>query len=88
MRKVRDILRLKAQGLTARQIAVSVGPSRSTITECLHRVEGAGLAWPLPATLSDTALEAALYPPRAAQQRGPRRCPIGRACIRSCIAPA
>ncbi len=68
MRKIRDILRLKAQGLTVRQIAVSVGSARSTITECLHRAEAAGVSWPLPEG-SDAALEVALYPPRTAPQR-------------------
>jgi len=48
VRKIRDILRLKAQGLTVRQLAVSAGPARSTIiTGCLHRAEAAGVSWAL-----------------------------------------
>lgn len=62
MRKIQDVVRLKAQGLSARQIAASVGVSRSTVAECLRRADTAGLSWPLPATLSDAALEERLYP--------------------------
>jgi transposase len=62
MRKIREILRLKfAAGLTARQIAASVGSALSTVQECLRRALEAGLGWPLPAELSDAELETRLY---------------------------
>lgn len=64
MRKIREILRLKDQGLSARQIAVSVGLARSTIAECLRRAEAAGLRGPENQTLSEARLEDQLYPPR------------------------
>ena len=64
MRKVRDLFRLKAQGLSTRQIAASLGTARSTVAECLRRAEAAGLSWPLPSALSDAALEERLYPPQ------------------------
>jgi transposase len=65
MRKIREILRFAASGLSARQIAVSVGIARSTVAECLRRAEAAQIAWPLPDELDDSALERRLYPPSA-----------------------
>jgi len=62
MRKIREVLRLDAAGLTDRAIAASVGCSRSTIQECLRRARTAGISWPLPDALDEGALEARLYP--------------------------
>ncbi len=63
MRKIRDVLRLRAQGgLSHRQIASSLGLGRTTVTEYLHRAEEAGLTWPLPADLEEAALERRLFP--------------------------
>jgi transposase len=74
MRKIRDVLRLKAGGLSKRKIAASVGLSTTATGECLRRAREAGLAWPLPEDLSDEALERRLYPvcPRAAKDRRPQ----------------
>lgn len=63
MRRIREVLRLQAAGLSRRQIAKSCGIARSTVAEYLKRVETAGLSWPLPEVLDDTALEAKLFPP-------------------------
>lgn len=63
VRKIREVLRLSATGLSARQIAPVVGTARSTVGECLRRAEAAGVTWPLPADLDEVALEAKLYPP-------------------------
>lgn len=63
MRKIREVLRLHAEGLSARQIARSVGTARSTVAECLRRAAAAGVSWPLPAEADDAALERRLYPP-------------------------
>jgi len=63
MRKIREILRLSAAGLSARQIAGSVGVARSTVADCLLRAGQADLGWPLPAALDDVELERRLYPP-------------------------
>jgi len=65
MRKIREILRFAANGLSARQIAASVGIARSTVAECLRRAEAAQIVWPLPDALDDGALERRLYPPSA-----------------------
>ena len=62
MRKIKEILRLKHEaGLSDRQIAGSIGSSRSTVQECLRRARAAGLGWPLPAELDEAALTARLY---------------------------
>ena len=62
MRRVREILRLKhACGASDRAIARSLGVARSTVALTLDRLAAAGLAWPLPETLSERVLEAMLY---------------------------
>lgn len=64
MRKIKEILRLRwGCGLSARQIARSLGIARSTVAEYLRRVAEAGLAWPLPEELDETAIERLLFPP-------------------------
>ena len=73
MRRVREVLRLKYEvGATDRAIARSVGVARSTAWLCLDRVAAAGLTWPLPATVTDGALEALLFA-RSGAQIGLRR---------------
>jgi hypothetical protein len=47
MRKVRDVLRLKAGGLGKRKIAASLGISATAAGACLRRAREAGIAWPL-----------------------------------------
>lgn len=63
MRKITEVLRLNAQGLSQRQIALSVGMSKTAVREYLSRAERAGVGWPLPETMTAEALEAALFPP-------------------------
>ena len=73
MRRIRDVLRLSAAGMSKRQIAASLGVSATAAGECLRRARRAGLAWPLPNELSDEELERRLYPlPTAAKDRRPR----------------
>ena len=73
MRKIRDVLRLSAAGMSKRQIAASLGVSATAAGECLRRARHAGLHWPLPEGLTDDALERGLYPPAvAARERRPR----------------
>ena len=61
MRQVRQILRLKFQGLPHRQIARACSVSISTVSDYLQRAAAAGLSWPLPAELDDAVLEAKLF---------------------------
>lgn len=63
MRKIRDVLRLHAGGLSKRQIAASLGLGPTSVGEYVRRARRAGLAWPLPDGLSDAALERLLFPP-------------------------
>jgi transposase len=63
MRKIREVLRLKAGGFSKRRIAASLGISATAAMECVQRARRAGLTWPLPEDLSDDALEQRLYPP-------------------------
>jgi hypothetical protein len=62
VRKIREILRLRAEGFSEREIVRSVGVARSSIQICLWRAERAGVGWPPPAEQDDAALEALLYP--------------------------
>jgi transposase len=62
MRKTKEVLRLKFDaGLSNRQIARAIGISCSTVSETVGRVKAAGLTWPLPEELSESALERRLY---------------------------
>jgi transposase len=73
MRRIRDVLRLSAAGMSKRQIAASLGVSATAARESIRRARGAGLAWPLPDELSEEELERRLYPPpnAAAKSRRP-----------------
>ena len=73
MRRVREILRLKYEcDASDRAIAVAMGVARSTVRLYLDRVGAAGLVWPLPATLTEAALEALLFAPLGGSQPGKR----------------
>jgi transposase len=61
MRKIRDVLRLSANGLSKRKIAVSLGLSATAAGDCIRRAREAGVAWPLAAELTDAGLERLLY---------------------------
>src|SRR5260370_8416665 len=74
MRSVREIWRLKAEGLGDRAIARSTRLARSTVGEYAGRAAAAGLTWPLPEGLTDTALEALLFV-RGGPPPGTRRKP-------------
>lgn len=71
MRKVTEVLRLDAQGLSRRQIAVSTGISRSAVREYLIRAAAAGVSWPLPEGMDGEALEGRLFPPIVAVAERP-----------------
>ncbi len=61
VRKIREVLRLKADGFSDRQVAHAIGSSRSTVQECVRRAREAGLSWPLPEEIDEAQLHAQLY---------------------------
>jgi transposase len=65
MRKIRDVLRLSAAGMSKRTIAASLEVSATAARDCIGRARRAGLSWPLPEGLTDESLEVRLYPPPA-----------------------
>jgi transposase len=73
MRQVRDVLRLKTAGLSGNEIARRVGIAPSTVRLTLKRLTDAGLGWPLPAAITDAALEAQLFT-AVGKKQGHRRC--------------
>jgi transposase len=64
MRKIREVLRLRAEGFSEREIARGVGCARSSVQICLWRAEKAGVAWPLRPDQDEASLEGLLYPRR------------------------
>lgn len=62
MRKIVDVLRLDAAGLSGRRISASLGIGRSCVGDYLDRARAAGLSWPLPDGIDETALERRLFP--------------------------
>lgn len=62
MRKIREALRLRASGLTTREVGDSIGVGRTSVSTYLKRAERAGLSWPLPEELTDAELAALLFP--------------------------
>jgi transposase len=66
MRKIFEVLRLHHEGgRSHREIARVVGSSPTTVGEILRRAKQCNLTYPLPAGMTETALEAQLYPPAA-----------------------
>ncbi|MGI9386961.1 MAG: IS21 family transposase [Methyloligellaceae bacterium] len=69
MRKIREVLRLRAGGLSGRQIAHSLSLGRATVSDYFRRADVEGLSWPLPNTLLDSDLERMLFPRSAGDVR-------------------
>jgi len=61
MRQLRHLLRLRHDGVSAREIGRRLGVARSTIQDNLKRAAAAGLTWPLADNVTDDALEQRLY---------------------------
>ena len=75
MRKIKEVLRLRAQGRSDREVARSVKVARTTVRRIRRRAKAAGLSWPLPDDLTESALEALLFPPQAPPGIDPRPIP-------------
>ncbi len=73
MRHVREVLRLKfVGGVPIREIARRIGVAASTVRATINRFQAAGMSWPLPEDMTDTALEASLFG-AAGTKQGHRR---------------
>jgi hypothetical protein len=72
VRKIREVLRLKAEGFSDRQIAIAIGSARSTVQECARRARDAGITWPLAPGTDEAALHAMLYKRVMPLSRAPR----------------
>ena len=72
MRQLRYMLRLHHDGVSAREIGRTLGVARSTIQDNLRRAQAIGIAWPVPAELTDDLLEQRLFA-RAVVKVGLRR---------------
>ncbi len=89
MRRIREVLRLRHQGLTERVIARMLGVSNGVVHGYVRRARLAGLSWPLPEGMDDEGLELLLFPAR----RQPRKATgdqhrIGFMWRRNCAAAA
>ena len=62
MRKIRDVLRLTAAGMSSRNIALSLSIGATTVIDFLQRARSAEMSWPLPEDMTEEALEARLFP--------------------------
>ena len=70
MRKIKEVLRLKAGGWSDRQIAKSCVIARSTVADYLKRAKAAGLAWSLPEEMGQEELEQLLFPSASTTNSG------------------
>lgn len=61
VRQIREVLRLRAQGRTVREVARSLGRSVGAVQTTSARAKAAGLTWEAAEQLSDAALEERLY---------------------------
>jgi transposase len=66
MRKIHDVLRLHAGGLSKRRIAVSLNIGRTAVGDYINRATHAGVSWPLPEDQTEADLEQLLFPPAVA----------------------
>jgi len=67
MRKIREILRMNALGLSTRQIGHSLQVARSSVGEYLKRAAAAGLSWPLPEELDEMCFVKHYSPKKSSQ---------------------
>ena len=77
MRQVREVLRLMTARVGLNEIACRVRVAPSTVRLTLRRLASAGLSWPLPAEMTDTALETALFAAAGTKAIGVMSSPIG-----------
>jgi transposase len=72
MRKIRQVLMYRlSKNISAEQTSLALSLSKGSVINYLERFERSKLPWPLPDTLTDTALEQALFPPSAPSPDSP-----------------
>ena len=62
MTNYREIIRLKSQDYSERNIALSCGASRNTVAKVCKAAQEHNLSWPLDETMTDAVLENLLFP--------------------------
>ena len=62
MTKYREILRLNSLGFSERNIALSCGISRNTVSKVLNIAKEKSISWPLDESLTDDVLDKKLFP--------------------------
>ena len=72
MRQVRDVVRMRAAGISAREIAIRIGVAPSTVRLTMKRLTDAGLDEAAIAGMNDETLEARLFS-RVGTKQGLRR---------------
>ena len=73
MRKIKEVMRLNASGLSIRKISRSCNIPRSTVNDYPDRFSFAGLSWPLDPDLNDDQLNERLFSPSAVRSRDVER---------------
>lgn len=63
MKRIKEVLRLKQEGLSDRQIASACNLTHPTVAKYLRRAAAVGLSWPLPDGISDTKLKHQMFGP-------------------------
>jgi len=66
MKNIREILRLKSQGISERNIASSLKCSRNTVSKVLLRANELNIRWPLEVDYTNGELEELLFPKESA----------------------
>src|SRR5260370_9082848 len=87
MRRIREVLRLRHQGLTERVIARMLGASNGVVHGYVRRARLARLTWPLPEGMDDESLELLLFPAPTAASQTDRRPPPDWAYVHKHLLP-
>ena len=69
MRCIEEVLRLKNQGLSKRDISRRTGISRPAVSGYLQKAENIGITWPIPKDMDSRTLEQLLFPSASASAR-------------------
>lgn len=62
MTNYREIIRLYSQGLSTRNISLSIPCSRTTVIKVIQRLKQSNFVWPLPDDVTNHVLEKSLFP--------------------------